>query len=162
MGAIVAEAPEGVRPRGSVSDAAKEVGADIIGLSGLITPSLDEMVRVAAEMERQGFQIPLLLGGATTSRAHTAVKVDKQYHGPVVWVKDASRSVPVVSQLLSDGQRDAFLEGVAKDYGATGIPETYFVSGRGRVVGHVIGVVSARRLERPVGKEEGGARRKTR
>ena len=92
-------------PTQKILDTAKEVGADIIGLSGLITPSLDEMVRVAAEMERQGFDIPLLLGGATTSRAHTAVKVDGQYHGPVVWVKDASRSVPVVSQLLSDGQR---------------------------------------------------------
>ena len=103
-------------PTQKILDAATEHDADIIGLSGLITPSLDEMVRVAAEMERQGFEIPLLLGGATTSRAHTAVKVDKQYHGPVVWVKDASRSVPVVSQLLSDGQRDAFLEGVAKDY----------------------------------------------
>ena len=94
-------------PTQKILDTAKEVGADIIGLSGLITPSLDEMVRVAAEMERQGFEIPLLLGGATTSRAHTAVKVDGQYHGPVVWVKDASRSVPVVSQLLSDGQREA-------------------------------------------------------
>ena len=93
-------------PTQKILDTAKEVGADIIGLSGLITPSLDEMVRVAAEMERQGFDIPLLLGGATTSRAHTAVKVDGQYHGPVVWVKDASRSVPVVSQLLSDGQRE--------------------------------------------------------
>ena len=103
-------------PTQKILDAATEHEADIIGLSGLITPSLDEMVRVAAEMERQGFEIPLLLGGATTSRAHTAVKVDKQYHGPVVWVKDASRSVPVVSQLLSDGQREAFLEGVAKDY----------------------------------------------
>ena len=103
-------------PTQKILDAATEHDADIIGLSGLITPSLDEMVRVASEMERQGFEIPLLLGGATTSRAHTAVKVDKQYHGPVVWVKDASRSVPVVSQLLSDGQRDAFLEGVAKDY----------------------------------------------
>ena len=69
-------------------------------------------------MERQGFDIPLLLGGATTSRAHTAVKVDGQYHGPVVWVKDASRSVPVVSQLLSDGQRGAFLDGITKDYDA--------------------------------------------
>ncbi|HQG16560.1 MAG TPA: vitamin B12 dependent-methionine synthase activation domain-containing protein, partial [Ornithinibacter sp.] len=92
--------------------------ADIIGLSGLITPSLDEMVRVAAEMERQGFEIPLLLGGATTSRAHTAVKVDGKYHGPVVWVKDASRSVPVVSQLLSDEQRGAFLDGVSADFDA--------------------------------------------
>ena len=105
-------------PTQKILDTAKEVGADIIGLSGLITPSLDEMVRVAAEMERQGFEIPLLLGGATTSRAHTAVKVDGQYHGPVVWVKDASRSVPVVSQLLSDGQREAFLDGVTKDYDA--------------------------------------------
>src|SRR3954454_6107132 len=105
-------------PTQKILDTAKEVGADIIGLSGLITPSLDEMVRVAGEMERQGFTIPLMLGGATTSRAHTAVKVDGQYHGPVVWVKDASRSVPVVSQLLSDGQRGAFLDGVAKDYDA--------------------------------------------
>ena len=105
-------------PTQKILDTAKEVGADIIGLSGLITPSLDEMVRVASEMERQGFDIPLLLGGATTSRAHTAVKVDGQYHGPVVWVKDASRSVPVVSQLLSDGQRGAFLDGVTQDYDA--------------------------------------------
>ncbi len=105
-------------PTQKILDTAKEVGADIIGLSGLITPSLDEMVRVAGEMERQGFDIPLLLGGATTSRAHTAVKVDGQYHGPVVWVKDASRSVPVVSQLLSDGQRGAFLDGITKDYDA--------------------------------------------
>ena len=105
-------------PSQKILDTARELGADIIGLSGLITPSLDEMVRVAGEMERQGFDIPLLLGGATTSRAHTAVKVDQQYSGPVVWVKDASRSVPVVSQLLSDGQRGPFLEGVAKDYDA--------------------------------------------
>ncbi len=105
-------------PTQKVLDTATEVGADIIGLSGLITPSLDEMVRVASEMERQGFDIPLLLGGATTSRAHTAVKVDGQYHGPVVWVKDASRSVPVVSQLLSDAQRGAFLDGVTHDYDA--------------------------------------------
>jgi 5-methyltetrahydrofolate--homocysteine methyltransferase len=105
-------------PTQKILDTAKEVGADIIGLSGLITPSLDEMVRVASEMERQGFTIPLLLGGATTSRAHTAVKVDRQYSGPVVWVKDASRSVPVVSQLLSDGQRGAFLDGVTQDYDA--------------------------------------------
>ncbi|GAA4405103.1 methionine synthase [Fodinibacter luteus] len=105
-------------PTQKVLDTAREVGADIIGLSGLITPSLDEMVRVAAEMERQGFDIPLLLGGATTSRAHTAVKVDGQYSGPVVWVKDASRSVPVVSQLLSADQRGPFLDGVSKDFDA--------------------------------------------
>ena len=87
-------------PAQKILDAAKEHDADIIGLSGLITPSLDEMVNFAAEMERQGFEIPLLIGGATTSRAHTAVKVDQKYHGPVVWVKDASRSVPVAAALL--------------------------------------------------------------
>ncbi len=103
-------------PAQKILDTAREVDADIIGLSGLITPSLDEMVGVAAEMERQGFELPLLLGGATTSRAHTAVKVDGQYHGPVVWVKDASRSVPVVSRLLSDDARPAFLASVEQDY----------------------------------------------
>ncbi|MGL5865721.1 MAG: methionine synthase [Dermatophilaceae bacterium] len=103
-------------PTQKILDTAKEVGADVIGLSGLITPSLDEMVRVASEMQRQGFEVPLLLGGATTSRAHTAVKVDGTYSGPVVWVKDASRSVPVVSQLLSPDQRPVFLEGIDKEY----------------------------------------------
>ena len=103
-------------PAQRVLDAAKEHGADLIGLSGLITPSLDEMVNFAAEMERQGFEIPLLIGGATTSRAHTAVKVDQKYHGPVVWVKDASRSVPVVAALLSDEQRPALLADLQTDY----------------------------------------------
>ncbi len=103
-------------PAQKILDTAKEVDADIIGLSGLITPSLDEMVRVAAEMARQGFEIPLMIGGATTSRAHTAVKVDQQYEHPVVWVKDASRSVPVVSQLMSEKHRESFLEGIVKDY----------------------------------------------
>ena len=103
-------------PAQKVLDAAKEHGADIIGLSGLITPSLDEMVNLASEMERQGFDIPLLIGGATTSRAHTAVKVDQKYHGPVVWVKDASRSVPVVAALLSDEQRPGLLADVLADY----------------------------------------------
>ena len=103
-------------PAQKVLDAAKEHGADIIGLSGLITPSLDEMVNLASEMERQGFDIPLLIGGATTSRAHTAVKVDQKYHGPVVWVKDASRSVPVVAALLSDDQRPALLADLQEDY----------------------------------------------
>ncbi|WP_369134942.1 methionine synthase [Modestobacter sp. I12A-02662] len=105
-------------PGQKVLDAAKEHGADIVGLSGLITPSLDEMVQLAGEMERQGFEIPLLIGGATTSRAHTAVKVAQQYHGPVVWVKDASRSVPVVAALLSDEQRPALLAEVEADYAA--------------------------------------------
>ncbi len=103
-------------PAQKILDAAKEHGADVIGLSGLITPSLDEMVNFAVEMERQGFEIPLMIGGATTSRAHTAVKVDKKYHGPVIWVKDASRSVPVVAALLSDEQRPALLADLQVDY----------------------------------------------
>ncbi|WP_375493987.1 methionine synthase [uncultured Jatrophihabitans sp.] len=103
-------------PAQKVLDAAKEHDADVIGLSGLITPSLDEMVNFASEMERQGLDIPLLIGGATTSRAHTAVKVDKQYHGPVIWVKDASRSVPVVASLLSDERRPALLADLKDDY----------------------------------------------
>src|SRR5690606_704342 len=94
-------------PAQKILDAAREHDADVIGLSGLITPSLDEMVNFAAEMQRQGLEIPLLIGGATTSRAHTAVKVDGKYDGPVVWVKDASRSVQVVAALLSDDQRPA-------------------------------------------------------
>ncbi|MGH3600871.1 MAG: vitamin B12 dependent-methionine synthase activation domain-containing protein, partial [Pseudonocardiaceae bacterium] len=103
-------------PAQKILDAAKEHDADVIGLSGLITPSLDEMVNFAMEMERQGFEIPLLIGGATTSRAHTAVKVDKKYHGPVIWVKDASRSVPVVAALLSNEQRPALLADLQTDY----------------------------------------------
>ncbi|KAA0092333.1 methionine synthase [Mycolicibacterium sp. P1-18] len=103
-------------PAQKILDAAKEHDADIIGLSGLITPSLDEMVNFAVEMERQGLTIPLLIGGATTSRAHTAVKVAPRRSGPVVWVKDASRSVPVAAALLDDKQRPALLEATEKDY----------------------------------------------
>ena len=105
-------------PAQKILDTAKQEGADIIGLSGLITPSLDEMVTMAAEMERQGFEIPLLVGGATTSRAHTAVKIEQKYHGPVIWVKDASRSVPVVAALLSDEQRPTLLAETQADYEA--------------------------------------------
>ncbi len=105
-------------PAQKILDAAKEHNADIIGLSGLITPSLDEMVNFAVEMEREGLQIPLLIGGATTSRAHTAVKVAPRRTGPVVWVKDASRSVPVAAALLDDKQRPALLEATEKDYAA--------------------------------------------
>ncbi len=105
-------------PAQKILDTAKQEGADIIGLSGLITPSLDEMVNLASEMERQGFDIPLLVGGATTSRAHTAVKVAQKYHGPVIWVKDASRSVPVVAALLSDEQRPGLLAEVEADFEA--------------------------------------------
>nr|WP_313774626.1 methionine synthase [Mycobacterium sp.] len=103
-------------PAQKILDAAKEHTADIIGLSGLITPSLDEMVNFAVEMERHELKIPLLIGGATTSRAHTAVKVSPRRTGPVVWVKDASRSVPVVAALLDDKQRPALLEATEKDY----------------------------------------------
>jgi 5-methyltetrahydrofolate--homocysteine methyltransferase len=103
-------------PAQKILDTATEIGADAIGLSGLITPSLDEMVNLASEMQRQGFTIPLLIGGATTSRAHTAVKVDGKYDGPVVWVKDASRSVPTLAALLSDAQRPKLLADVKADY----------------------------------------------
>ncbi len=105
-------------PVQKILDTAAEIGADAIGLSGLITPSLDEMVTVASEMQRQGLTIPLLIGGATTSRAHTAVKVDGKYDGPVVWVKDASRSVPTLASLLSDERRPALMADIAEDYQA--------------------------------------------
>jgi 5-methyltetrahydrofolate--homocysteine methyltransferase len=89
---------------------------DMIGLSGLITPSLDEMVTVAEEMERAGLTIPLLIGGATTSKLHTALRIDPAYTGPVIHVLDASRAVGVASQLLSDTQRDPFVATTAADY----------------------------------------------
>ncbi len=95
-------------PAEKILPAAREHHADIIGLSGLITPSLEEMAHVAQEMERQGFSIPLLIGGATTSRIHTAVKLAPHYHGPVVYVSDASRAAGVVSSLLSPGQSAAY------------------------------------------------------
>ena len=103
-------------PAQKILDTAREIGADVIGLSGLITPSLDEMVNLASEMQRQEFTIPLLIGGATTSRAHTAVKIDQKYDGPVVWVKDASRSVPVTAQLLSADRRQSLIDDVQADY----------------------------------------------
>jgi 5-methyltetrahydrofolate--homocysteine methyltransferase len=103
-------------PAQKILDAATEVGADIIGLSGLITPSLDEMVNFATEMQRQGLTIPLLIGGATTSRAHTAVKVDPKYDGPVVWVKDASRSVPTAAALLHETGRAKLMADVKADF----------------------------------------------
>ncbi len=105
-------------PAQKILDTARDVGADLIGLSGLITPSLDEMVNFAAEMQRQELDIPLLVGGATTSRAHTAVKVDPRYDGPVVWVKDASRSVPTAAALLNGKQRTALLDAQRTDYDA--------------------------------------------
>jgi 5-methyltetrahydrofolate--homocysteine methyltransferase len=93
-----------------ILERAREEKADLIGLSGLITPSLDEMVHVAREMERQGFKLPLLIGGATTSRAHTAIKIAPHYSAPVVHVLDASRAVPVTTSLLSEDGKDAFVE----------------------------------------------------
>nr|WP_218851853.1 methionine synthase [Nocardioides panaciterrulae] len=105
-------------PAQKILDTAVEIGADAVGLSGLITPSLDEMVNVASEMQRRGLEIPLMIGGATTSRAHTAVKVDGKYDGAVVWVKDASRSVPTLAALLSDTQRPKLLADLKDDYDA--------------------------------------------
>ena len=98
-----------------ILEAARQESADIIGLSGLITPSLDEMIHVAREMERQGFTVPLLIGGATTSRAHTALKIAPHYHQPVVHVDDASRAVPVASSLLSEFN-DQFLARYRAEY----------------------------------------------
>ncbi|WCE29988.1 methionine synthase [Vibrio sp. SCSIO 43137] len=95
---------------------AKEENVDIIGLSGLITPSLDEMVHVAKEMERQGFDLPLMIGGATTSKAHTAVKIEQNYSHPVVYVNNASRAVGVCTSLLSDELRPQFVERLDKEY----------------------------------------------
>jgi len=99
-----------------ILEEAKKHNVDIIGLSGLITPSLDEMVHVAKEMERLGFKTPLLIGGATTSKVHTAVKIAQNYSGPVVHVNDASKSVPVASSLISNELRDSFMADVKKDY----------------------------------------------
>ena len=100
----------------AILDKAREVHADVIGLSGLITPSLEEMSFVASEMERQGFTIPLLIGGATTSKAHTALKIEPVYSGPVVHVLDASRAVGVTSNLLSDERRGEYVAGVRAEY----------------------------------------------
>jgi 5-methyltetrahydrofolate--homocysteine methyltransferase len=103
-------------PCEKILERAKAEKADMIGLSGLITPSLDEMVHVAREMERQGFKLPLLIGGATTSRAHTAVKIAPHYSEPVVHVLDASRAVPVTTSLLSDEGKPAFVAQHRADY----------------------------------------------
>jgi 5-methyltetrahydrofolate--homocysteine methyltransferase len=103
-------------PADKILEAARREKVDIIGLSGLITPSLDEMVHVAKEMQREKFDLPLLIGGATTSRLHTAVKIDPVYDGPVVHVLDASRSVPVASELISTVTRAAFQKKIKADY----------------------------------------------
>ncbi|NOT35767.1 MAG: methionine synthase [Saprospiraceae bacterium] len=101
-----------------ILEEAKKINADVIGLSGLITPSLDEMVNVATEMKKRNFKIPLLIGGATTSKLHTALKVEPEYDCPVIHVLDASRAVTVVSNLLSDDiqSRDSYLDAIKNDY----------------------------------------------
>ncbi|MEY2529486.1 MAG: 5-methyltetrahydrofolate--homocysteine methyltransferase, partial [Verrucomicrobiota bacterium] len=103
-------------PAARILETAREMRADVIGLSGLITPSLDEMVHVAQEMEREGFTLPLLIGGATTSRAHTAVKIAQHYRSSIVHVLDASRAVGVVSSLLSDESKADFDQKTRADY----------------------------------------------
>ncbi len=111
-----------------ILETARAEGVDLIGLSGLITPSLEEMSFVASEMEREGFTMPLLIGGATTSRAHTAVKIAPRYSGPVVHVLDASRAVGVAGSLVSDGLRDEYVRQVAADYEAVRVAR----AGRGQ------------------------------
>jgi 5-methyltetrahydrofolate--homocysteine methyltransferase len=111
-------------PSAKILQTAKEQNVDIIGLSGLITPSLDEMVHVASEMEREGFDIPLLIGGATTSRVHTAVKINPRYHkGQTIYVTDASRAVGVVSNLLSQETKPGYVDSVRAEY--TKVAETH-------------------------------------
>ena len=110
-------------PAEKIIGTAAEEGVDLIGLSGLITPSLHEMIHVAREVERNGFELPLLIGGATTSRRHTAIKIEPAYHGPTVHVTDASRAVEVVGSLLSDDLRSEYARGVRENYRQ--IRETY-------------------------------------
>jgi 5-methyltetrahydrofolate--homocysteine methyltransferase len=102
-------------PADKILETAQKIGADMIGLSGLITPSLEEMSYIAGEMQRRGFKVPLLIGGATTSPAHTAVKIDPQYDGPVVYVKDASRAVGVCRQLVTPEMKPAYVAEVKAD-----------------------------------------------
>ena len=103
-------------PAEDILETARRENADIIGLSGLITPSLDEMVHVAEEMEREGFCLPLLIGGATTSKVHTAVQIEQAYSGPTIHVKDASRSVGVVSNLMNSENQQMFVEQTREEY----------------------------------------------
>ena len=103
-------------PSAKILETAQDKNADVIGLSGLITPSLDEMVHNAKEMQREGFDIPLLIGGATTSKTHTAVKISPGYEGPIVHVKDASRAVGVVQNLISEEHREGYAKQIATEY----------------------------------------------
>ena len=117
-------------PAQKILDTAIAENADLVGLSGLITPSLEEMSHVAREMQRQGFTLPLLIGGATTSRAHTALKIDPHYTGPTVWVKDASRAVNVAQSLISPELRHAFLAANDSDY--ADVRERHRMKGTGK------------------------------
>jgi 5-methyltetrahydrofolate--homocysteine methyltransferase len=103
-------------PANKILETAAKENVDIIGLSGLITPSLEEMAHVAKEMQRLGLSVPLLIGGATTSRAHTAVKIEPNYEHPVVWVKDASRAVGVAQNLISEEFKDSFVDSIKQEY----------------------------------------------
>ena len=103
-------------PSGKILETVRSSNADVVGLSGLITPSLDEMVHVASELEREGFRVPLLIGGATTSRKHTAVKIEEHYSAPTVHVLDASRSVGVIGRLLNESQRDEYASEIRAEY----------------------------------------------
>ncbi len=115
-------------PANKILAAAKAEKADIIGLSGLITPSLDEMCNVAKEMQREGFELPLLIGGATTSKVHTAVKISPNYRNPVIYVNDASRAVGVAGKLLSARDKPDYVTGIASEYDSI---RTKYASGRG-------------------------------
>jgi len=103
-------------PAATILEEAQKHDVDIIGLSGLITPSLDEMVHIAKEMKRLGLSIPIMLGGATTSKAHTAVKILPEYDEPIIWVKDASRAVGVAQNLISEAHRETFVQGIRDEY----------------------------------------------
>ncbi|MGY3229823.1 5-methyltetrahydrofolate--homocysteine methyltransferase [Luteibacter sp. HA06] len=133
-------------PTQKILDTAREVGADIIGLSGLITPSLEEMSQVAREMQRQNFHVPLMIGGATTSRAHTALRIEPHYKSPTVWVKDASRAVGVAQSLVSKDLIDDFMIKVRADYAE--VRERH----KGRGTGKQLVTLAKARAQRYVGE----------
>ena len=103
-------------PADQIVRKAKSVHADVVGLSGLITPSLDEMVNTVREMDKAGLTIPVLIGGATTSELHTALKIAPAYKGPVIWQKDASQSAAILAKLMNEKERKPFLEGINARY----------------------------------------------
>ena len=132
-------------PSEKILEVARAENVDIIGLSGLITPSLEEMALVATEMTRLKMDIPLLIGGATTSKVHTAVKIDPNYSGPVVYVVDASRAVGVASNLMSDTLKDDYLSGVREDYDA--VRQSH---AEGRARGNLLSLEAARKAKHEI------------